>query len=133
MHSEVCIQPYHNTAVELQGCCSMHAVKCGIFMRKVLQKAAQVRLAMLVTTFLKLSSPLFAEQAQHTAALEQLSHAVDLAPNEPLPCLLLGIAHLAAAMSRKTPDRDRAVLLAFTSLQVRQLCCPARQHLLVGL
>lgn len=61
---------------------------------------------------------LVAGQAQHTAALEQLSHAVDLAPNEPLPCLLLGIAYLAAAMSRKTPDRDRAVLLAFTSLHV---------------
>ena len=57
-------------------------------------------------------------QGHHSEALEQLDQAVQLAPEEPLPRLLLGIAHLAAAMSRKIPDRDRAVLLAFTYLQV---------------
>lgn len=58
-------------------------------------------------------------QGQHSAALDQLSQAVQLAPAEALPRLLLGITHATAALSRKTPDRDRAVLLAFTFLQAR--------------
>ena len=57
-------------------------------------------------------------QGQHSAAIEQLSQAVQLAPDQPLPRLLLGISHATAAMSRKIPNRDRAVLLAFTFLQV---------------
>ena len=58
------------------------------------------------------------KQGQHEAALEELLQAVQVPPQDPLPLLLLAITHTTAAMSRKTPDRDRAVLLAFTRMQV---------------
>ena len=42
-----------------------------------------------------------------------------LAGAEPLPLLCLGVAQLTAALSKKVPDRDRAVLTAFALLQAR--------------
>ena len=49
-----------------------------------------------------------------------------LAPREPLPLLCLAVAQLTQALSKKVPNRDRAVLTAFAFLQVqlhaRALC-----------
>lgn len=42
-----------------------------------------------------------------------------LAPCEPLPLLCLAVAQLTQALSKKVPNRDRAVLTAFAFLQVR--------------
>ena len=42
-----------------------------------------------------------------------------LAPREPLPLLCLAVVQLTQALSKKVPNRDRAVLTAFAFLQVR--------------
>ena len=57
---------------------------------------------------------------QGTAACaRQYMAAHRLAGVEPLPLLCLGVAQLTAALSKKVPDRDRAVLTAFALLQAR--------------
>lgn len=38
-------------------------------------------------------------------------------PENPLILLCIGVAHLNQAISRKVPDRDRAILAAFAFLQ----------------
>jgi hypothetical protein len=40
-----------------------------------------------------------------------------LAPAEPLPLLCLGALQLAQALTKRVPDRDRALLAAFAFLQ----------------
>lgn len=51
-----------------------------------------------------------------------------LAPCEPLPLLCLAVSQLTQALSKKVPNRDRAVLTAFAFLQARlrarALCLP---------
>ncbi len=42
-----------------------------------------------------------------------------MCPSEPLTLLCIGVMLLNGAMSRKTPDRDRAVLQVFAFLQAR--------------
>ncbi|KAK9844168.1 hypothetical protein WJX81_006772 [Elliptochloris bilobata] len=51
------------------------------------------------------------------ACARQYMAAQRLAGAEPLPLLCLGVAQLTVALSKKVPDRDRAVLTAFALLQ----------------
>ena len=72
-------------------------------------------------------------QGQHDQALEHLQAALQLAPEAALPKLLLGVAHLGHAMSRKVANRHMTVLTAFAYLQARcslPPCCAAPATLL---
>lgn len=56
-------------------------------------------------------------QGAHVEALGELFHAWRLVPGEPLLLLSLGVAYTNQAMTKKVPDRDRAVLQGFAWLQ----------------
>ncbi len=50
-----------------------------------------------------------------------------LAPTEPLPLLCLGALQLAQALTKRVPDRDRALLAAFAFLQAPRPAAPPEQ------
>ena len=55
---------------------------------------------------------------QFPEALSEYFHAWRFWKAEPLLSLLLGVTYLQAAMTRKVPDRHRAVLMGFAFMQV---------------
>lgn len=63
-------------------------------------------------------------QGSYGAALVEYFHAYRQRPREPLTLLSIAAALLNQVMSKKVPDRDRAVVTVFAFLQVwgPQLC-----------
>lgn len=61
-------------------------------------------------------------QGGYAAALNEYFHAYKQARKEPLTLLCLAVTMLNQVMSKKVPDRDRAVLQVFAFLQASPFC-----------
>jgi hypothetical protein len=61
-------------------------------------------------------------QGGYAAALNEYFHAYKQARREPLTLLCLAVTMLNQVMSKKVPDRDRAVLQVFAFLQASPFC-----------
>lgn len=72
-------------------------------------------------------------QGSPAVALNEYFHAYKQARREPLTLLCIAVALLNQVMSKKVPDRDRAVLQVFAFLQVSSsisclTCCAVLPH-----
>ncbi len=72
-------------------------------------------------------------QGSPAVALNEYFHAYKQARQEPLTLLCIAVALLNQVMSKKVPDRDRAVLQVFAFLQVSPsssclTCCAVLPH-----